>query len=111
MVAIETRDRLGVKLSLFAIPQDAINAFQDICRDIILFRERLGADATPTEATWQNLIARRLAAIRSVLDNGAAAEMSEHDRLTVQDARRLQRHMEVLRNATMPLRRMEVKNE
>ena len=42
-----------MKLSLLAIPADAINAFQDICRDIIVFRERPDRDATPAESAWQ----------------------------------------------------------
>jgi hypothetical protein len=111
VVAIETRERLKVKLSLLAIPADAINAFQDICRDIIVFRERPGGDAAPAERAWHDLIARRLSAITSALNSGAAAEMTEDDRLTVQDARRLQRHMDTLRNAAMPLRRVEVREE
>ena len=111
VVAIETRGRLKVKLSLLAIPADAINAFQDICRDIIVFRERPGDDATPGESAWQELIDKRLAAITSALNSGGHAEMGEDDRVSVQDARRLHRHMDVLRNAAMPLRRVEVKKE
>ena len=65
VVAIETRERLKVKLSLLAIPADAVNAFQDICRDIIVFRERPDRHATPAESAWQGVIARRLAATYS----------------------------------------------
>lgn len=111
VVAIETRERLKVKLSLLAIPAAAISAFQDICRDVIVFRERPGGDATQAESAWQELTARRLAAITSALSNSEDAATTENDRLTVQDARRLQRHMDVLRNAAMPLRRVEVRTE
>ena len=112
VVAIETRERLKVKLSLLAIPADALNAFQDICRDIIVFRERPDRDVTtPAGSAWENLIARRLAAITATLNSGAATAMVGDDRMTVRDARRLERHMNVLRNAAMPLRRVEVKAE
>jgi hypothetical protein len=111
VVAIETRERLKVKLALFAIPAVAINAFQEICRDIIVFRERPGGDAPSAETAWHDVIGKRLAAIRSALNGGASAEMIDDDRLSVQDAMGLQRHMEVLRNAAMPLRRVEVKKD
>ena len=111
VVAIDTRERLKVKLSLLAIPAHAVNAFQDICRDIIVFRERPDRDATRQPGAWQDVIARRLAAFTAALNSEEPTEMSRDDRLTVQDARRLQRHMDVLLNASMPLRRVEVKNE
>jgi hypothetical protein len=107
VVAIETRERLKVTLSLLAIPASAINAFQDICRDIIVFRERVQHDATLAASVWQDVSATRLAAISAALNHGAASAI-EDSRLTVQDARRLQRHMDVLRNAAMPLHRVEI---
>ena len=42
VVAIELRNPLRIKLSLLAIPAEAVKAFQDICREIIVFRERRG---------------------------------------------------------------------
>jgi len=45
IVAIEMRSPLKIRLSLFGISPDAVKAFQQICRDIILSREgRLPAD-------------------------------------------------------------------
>ncbi len=111
VVAIETRERLKVKLSLLAIPADAVNAFQDICRDIIVFRERPDRHPALPASAWQDVIARRVAAITAALNSGGSTETSTHDRLTVQDTLRLQRHMDVLLNAAMPLRRVEVKKE
>lgn len=47
IVAIEMRSPLKIRLSLLGILPEAVNAFQEICRDIILFREsRLPADVT-----------------------------------------------------------------
>ncbi len=111
MVAIETRERLKVRLSLLAIPADAVNAFQEICRDIIVFRERVDRDATLPASAWQDVSAKRLAAIAGALNSGGTTESTRDDRLTVHDARRLQEHMDVLRHAAMPLRRVEVKSE
>jgi len=38
IVAIEMRSPLKIRLSLFGISPDAVKAFQEICRDIILLR-------------------------------------------------------------------------
>ena len=109
VVAIETRERLKVKLSLLAIPGEALDAFQDICRDIIVFRGRPDRGASLPVSAWQDVIARRLTAVTAALNAGGTTETNSDDRLTVHDARRLQRHMDVLLNAAMPLRRVEVK--
>lgn len=58
IVAIEMRSPLKIRLSLFGISPTAVTAFQEICRDIILFREgRLPADVTAriTEQEAQRL--------------------------------------------------------
>ena len=39
IVAIEMRSPLKIRLSLFGISPEAVRAFQEICRDIILTRE------------------------------------------------------------------------
>jgi hypothetical protein len=111
VVAIETRERLKVTLSLLAIPEQALDAFQDICRDIIVFRGRPDHGAELPVIAWQDVIARRLTAVTTALHNGGSTETSRENRLTVDDARRLQRHMDVLLNAAMPLRRVEVQKE
>ena len=54
VVAIELRNPLKVKLSLFAIPAEAVRAFEEICRDIIVFRERR-ADSVGRIATTLGL--------------------------------------------------------
>lgn len=108
VVAIETRERLKVTLSLVAIPADAITAFQDVCRDIIVFRERADRDATLAAGAWHGVIATRLAAITAALDDGRMTRGDGENRLSVQDALRLERHMDILRNAAMRLRRVEV---
>ena len=40
IAAIEMRSPLRIRLSLFAISPDAVKAFQEICRHIIVCRER-----------------------------------------------------------------------
>lgn|SRR5215203_416904 len=110
VVAIETRERLKVTLSLLAIPEEAITAFQDVCRDIIIFRDRADRDPTVAASAWHDVIAARLAMITATLNHGEATEMDGITRLNVQDAQRLQRHMDVLRHAAMPLRRVDVTN-
>lgn len=39
IVAIEMRSPLKIRLSLFGISPEAVEAFQEICRDVILSRE------------------------------------------------------------------------
>ncbi|MBY0494377.1 MAG: hypothetical protein K2Y23_09180 [Cyanobacteria bacterium] len=78
IVAIEMRSPLKIRLSPFGISADALAAFQEICRDIILGREF----STPA---------------------GVAA------RITEQETRRLRGHVVNLRNAVIPLKRVETK--
>ena len=80
IVAIEMRSPLKIRLSLFGISPEAVLAFQEICRDIILSREgRLPADVAA--------------------------------RVTEQEAKRLQGHVATLRDAAIPLKRIEVMEE
>ena len=84
VVAIELRNPLKIKLSLFAIPPDAVAAFQDLCRDVIVFRER-----------------RR----------DPLAVLTTTRRVTDAEARRLQSHIVALRRAVVPLKRVVVRDE
>lgn len=80
IVAIEMRSPLKIRLSLLGISPGAVKTFQEICRDIILFREgRLPADV---EA-----------------------------RITEPEAKRLHGHVATLRDAAIPLKRIEVTEE
>jgi hypothetical protein len=80
IVAIEMRSPLKIRLSLLGISPGAVKAFQEICRDIILFREgRLPADVAA--------------------------------RITEQEAKRLHGHVATLRDAAIPLKRIEVTEE
>ena len=110
VVAIETRERLKVTLSLLAIPGEAITAFQDVCRDIIVFRDRADRDPAAAASAWHDVTAARLAIISAALNHRGTTEAGGNARLDVRDARRLQRHMDVLRHAAMPLRRVEIIN-
>jgi hypothetical protein len=87
IVAIELRNPLRVKLSLFAISPDAVKAFQEICHDIIRFRERESEEVG----------AKRLAGLQA--------------RITEKETQRLHGHILTLQNAEVPLRRVEVKEE
>ena len=106
IVAIELRSPLKVKLSLQAIPVEAVTAFQAICRDIIVSRDRRARQSAPT---GQEESARRLASITAALDLCAAGGV--HPRITEQEAQRMYGHIEILHNAEVPLRRVEVRDE
>jgi hypothetical protein len=86
IVAIEMRSPLKVRLSLYGISPDAIGAFQQICRDIILSHDR-GLSAALSLSTE----------LRA--------------RINEQEARRLRDHINRLQNAAIPLKRVEVKAE
>ncbi len=68
VVAIEMRSPLTVKLSLLAISAEAVKAFQEICRDVIRFRERRSHQAAPTAGQPEDIDAKRLANINTALD-------------------------------------------
>lgn len=89
IVAIEMRSPLKVRLSLQSISADAVDAFQEVCRDIILFREGRARPAA----------------------SAASVSVAVRARMTAQEARRLEGHILTLQNATIPLRRVEVGSE
>ena len=89
IVAIEMRNPLRITLSLFAIPVEAVKAFEAICRDIILFRD----SRSPHDS---------LTRICSTLG-------IERARITEQEETRLHRHIVTLQSAEIPLKRIEVK--
>jgi hypothetical protein len=110
VVAIETRSPLKIKLSLFAIPAEAVKAFQEICRDIVFHREREGRPAL-TASEWEDVNAKRLANIKTALDIGSSSGDGDEPRITDQEAQRLNRHMMTLQHAEVPLKRVDVKDE
>lgn len=83
IVAIEMRSPLKVRLSLFAISPVAVKAFLEICRDVIVLRER-----------------REL-----YLPDEMKAQITEREALRLQD------HVATLQHATIPLKRVEVLEE
>jgi hypothetical protein len=88
VVAIEMRNPLTITLSLLAISDDAVRAFQDICRDVIARR--------PTNVH---------AAVAPVFHADG-----RHGDLTEQETARLHAQIEALRNAEVPLKRVVVTN-
>src|SRR6188474_1735973 len=57
IAAIDMRSPLKIRLSLFGISPDAVKAFQELCRYIIVFRERRSMTASEPD----DVNARRLA--------------------------------------------------
>jgi hypothetical protein len=94
VVAIEMGSPLKITLSLQAIPVEAIAAFQEICRDLILARER----------------GRRMDTSRTIVDLGLHAP-ANGGRMTDSEAQRLQMHVMSLHNAAVPLKRVVVRTE
>lgn len=107
VVGIEMRSPLKVTLSLFAISADAIRAFQDVCRDIILHRERGGRDAALSAIESGDLDAKRLAIVTAAL----GIDASDDGRITAQQGERLLQQIKTLQNAEIALRRVEVRQE
>lgn len=88
IVAIEMRSPMKVRLSLSAISSDAVSIFEQICRDIIIDRKQ------------------RLANVDAVLQ--LCTPPGEHSHITDSEAQRLYAHVVALKNAAIPLRRIEV---
>jgi hypothetical protein len=108
IVAIETRNPLKIRLSLVAIPAEAVKAFQDICRDIIRYRERHRGPEQPAGAS-EDEGGKRVPSIEAALNFCAG-----HDgqtRITEQEAERLRGHVAALQHAEAPLRRVHVREE
>lgn len=97
VVAIEMRSPLTVKLSLLAIPPEAVKAFQEICRDVIRCRER-------------DIDAKQLANINTALDLVLHAD-GKDGHITEKETQRLHGHIVTLQNAEVPLKRVVVKEE
>lgn len=94
IVAIQMRSPLTIKLSLLAISADAVTAFQALCREIILARER------PERRNAANIT--------------RALELSGREvpaRITATEAQRIHDHIATLQDAEVPLTRVEVHKE
>ena len=93
VAALTLRNPMKVTLSLLAIPGQAVKAFQEICRQIILSRER------------------RFAPDRAAVDAALAicAPHGEHARLTAQESERIHAHIARLHAAEVPLREIVVR--
>jgi hypothetical protein len=88
VAAMTTRNPLRVKLSLLAIPEEAVKAFQAICREIILSRE---------------------GPRRSVID--AALSGCARQDITAQESKRLYGHVASLQNAEVRLKAVVAREE
>jgi hypothetical protein len=106
IVAIETRNPLKIRLSLFAIPAAAVNAFQEICRDVIHYREQLGGQAEPAGALGHERV-KHLPNIAAALNT--CAGHGGHTRITEQETHRLHGHIAALQRAEAPLKRVRVR--
>ncbi len=109
VVAIESRSPLTITLSLLAISAEAVTAFQGICRDIIRQRDRSAGHATPA-ASEDDVNVKRLDAVKRALTIRTFAEDGDDSSLTEREADRLRRHMMILQNAAVPLKRVELQD-
>ena len=106
IAAIEMRSPLRIRLSLFAISPDAVKAFQELCRHIIVFRER-HRSAALTAGELEDVNARRLASIRTAVE--LCTPEGVQTRITDQELQRLHGHVVALQNAAIPLKHVKVK--
>ena len=97
IVAIQMRSPLTIKLSLLAISADAVTAFQELCRELILARERPERHGAQHPAN----IPRAL----------GLCGPEVHARITPNEAQRLHELIATLARAEVPLTRVEVKKE
>ncbi len=107
IVAIEMQNPLKIKLALLEISADAVMAFREICREIIVFHQRRSREAALTASEGQEVSATRRANIERALE--LCTRHSGHARITAQEASRMRGHIVTLQNAEVPLTRIEVK--
>ena len=100
-MAIEMQQPLTIKLSLLAISAEAVKAFQEICRDIIRFRERRSQQAAMPASRREDIDAKRLANITTVLDLVLHAE-GKSGHISESETKRLHGHIVALQNAEVP---------
>lgn len=110
IAAIEMHSPLKIKLALLNVSADAVQAFREICRDIMFYRERRGRQAALTASEWEDVAAKRLANIKTALDICSKAS-GRTVSVTEEEAQRLYRNVAVLQNAEVPLTRIDVKEE
>ena len=107
VVAIEMRNPLTIKLSLLGISAEAVKAFQEICRDIIFFRERRSHQGASAATQREALDAKQLANIKAAL----ALVLHADGHITEKEVQRLHGHILTLQNAEVPLKRVVVKED
>src|SRR5690348_4050476 len=90
VAAISMRNPLKVSLSLLSIPDEAVNAFQEICRQIILSREGRSRHTMID------------AALSSCAPGG-------HVHLSEPERQRINAHVKTLHDAEVPLRAVVIK--
>ena len=110
VVAIEMRSPLTVTLSLRAISPAAVKAFQEICRDVIRFRQRGSHPGAGTANRQDDIDEQRRANITTALDLVLHAD-GKDGQLTEKEAQRLYGHIATLQHAELPLKRVVVKEE
>ncbi len=108
VVAIEMQNPLKIRLSLRAIPPEAVKAFQDICRGIVRGRRSHQGGSTATQRA--DLDAKQLANIKAALDLVLHAD-GKDGHITAKEEQRLHGHILSLHNAEVPLKRVIVKEE
>ena len=101
VVAIQMGNPLKIKLSLLAISAEAVKAFQEICREIIFFRERR------SHPQRGDLDSQQAAKIKTALDLVLHAD-GKDEHITEKEAQRLHSHIAALQNAEVPLKRVVV---
>jgi hypothetical protein len=106
VVAIEMRRPLTITLSLFAISAEAVKAFQEICRDIILCRDPDPHHRAPAGGGSEREAARQRLA--TALDLVLRAD-GKDGQLTEKELQRLHGHITTLRRADVPLKRVIVR--
>ena len=108
VVNIEMRSPLTITLELRAISDDAVKAFQELGRAVILFRERRSQPDALIAVNAQDVATSRAAAISTALKLLAAAGGNAD--VTAQEAERLNDQLRALQIAEVPLKRVGVRS-
>jgi hypothetical protein len=108
VVNIEMRSPLTITLELRAISNDAVKAFQELGRAVILFRERRSQRAAVIATDGDAAGIGRGAAIATAMR--LLSEGGGHVDITAQEIERVNDHVITLQRAEVPLKRVVVRN-
>jgi hypothetical protein len=109
VVTLQMQSPLKIKVSLFKVPKEAVDAILSFFNGIIFYREERSRRAAMAASEWENVYAKRLRNI----DKAGAIATGQGDRaeLTTSEVERLLRASRTLEQSPMQLTQAHIEDE